>query len=101
MHFSRFDLNQLITEVVDLYRVQDSAAELKLLLDPAAAEHLRGPDADPADPQQSGHQFAGGARGPAGRAASRSKLTWPRTVPSRRVGGHRGHRQWTGLSSAT
>jgi PAS domain S-box-containing protein len=34
MHFSRFDLNQLITEVMDLYRVQDSSAELKLLLDP-------------------------------------------------------------------
>jgi nitrogen fixation/metabolism regulation signal transduction histidine kinase len=34
MHFSRFDLNQLITEVVDLYRVQDPSAELKLLLDP-------------------------------------------------------------------
>ncbi|MDP9011209.1 MAG: ATP-binding protein [Pseudomonadota bacterium] len=34
MHFSRFDLNQLITEVVDLYRVQASAADLKLLLDP-------------------------------------------------------------------
>jgi nitrogen fixation/metabolism regulation signal transduction histidine kinase len=34
MHFSRFDLNQLITEVVDLYRVQDSAAELRLLLSP-------------------------------------------------------------------
>jgi nitrogen fixation/metabolism regulation signal transduction histidine kinase len=34
MHFSRFDLNQLITEVVDLYRVQDSAAELKLTLSP-------------------------------------------------------------------
>jgi nitrogen fixation/metabolism regulation signal transduction histidine kinase len=32
MHFSRFDLNQLITEVADLYRVQDSSAELKLLL---------------------------------------------------------------------
>jgi PAS domain S-box-containing protein len=32
MHFSRFDLNQLITEVVDLYRVQDSSAELKLVL---------------------------------------------------------------------
>jgi PAS domain S-box-containing protein len=32
MHFSRFDLNQLITEVVDLYRVQDSSAELKLAL---------------------------------------------------------------------
>ena len=32
MHFSRFDLNQLITEVVDLYRVQDSSAELKLRL---------------------------------------------------------------------
>ena len=34
MHFSRFDLNQLITEVVDLYRVQASTAELKLLLSP-------------------------------------------------------------------
>ena len=34
MHFSRFDLNQLITEVVDLYRVQDSSADLKLTLDP-------------------------------------------------------------------
>jgi nitrogen fixation/metabolism regulation signal transduction histidine kinase len=34
MHFSRFDLNQLITEVVDLYRVQASSAELKLVLDP-------------------------------------------------------------------
>ncbi|HXP66564.1 MAG TPA: ATP-binding protein [Steroidobacteraceae bacterium] len=34
MHFSRFDLNQLITEVVDLYRVQDSSAEMKLMLSP-------------------------------------------------------------------
>jgi nitrogen fixation/metabolism regulation signal transduction histidine kinase len=34
MHFSRFDLNQLITEVADLYRVQDSSADLKLLLNP-------------------------------------------------------------------
>jgi nitrogen fixation/metabolism regulation signal transduction histidine kinase len=34
MHFTRFDLNQLITEVVDLYRAQDSSVELKLLLDP-------------------------------------------------------------------
>jgi PAS domain S-box-containing protein len=34
MHFSRFDLNQLITEVVDLYRVQDSGAEIKLQLNP-------------------------------------------------------------------
>jgi len=34
MHFSRFDLNQLITEVADLYRVQDASADLKLLLDP-------------------------------------------------------------------
>ena len=32
MHFSPFDLNQLITEVADLYRVQDSSAELKLRL---------------------------------------------------------------------
>ncbi|MEA3152182.1 MAG: hypothetical protein QOD56_3121, partial [Gammaproteobacteria bacterium] len=35
MHFSRFDLNQLITEVVDLYRVQASAAELRLSLSPS------------------------------------------------------------------
>jgi nitrogen fixation/metabolism regulation signal transduction histidine kinase len=34
MHFSPFDLNQLITEVVDLYRVQASSAEVKLLLSP-------------------------------------------------------------------
>jgi PAS domain S-box-containing protein len=34
MHFTRFDLNQLITEVVDLYRVQDSSAEMKLILSP-------------------------------------------------------------------
>jgi nitrogen fixation/metabolism regulation signal transduction histidine kinase len=34
MHFSRVDVNQLITEVVDLYRVQASAADLKLDLDP-------------------------------------------------------------------
>jgi len=33
MQFTRFDLNQLITEVVDLYRAQDSSVELKLLLD--------------------------------------------------------------------
>jgi nitrogen fixation/metabolism regulation signal transduction histidine kinase len=38
MHFSRFDLNHLITEVVDLYRVQDSAAELRLLLEPHLPE---------------------------------------------------------------
>jgi nitrogen fixation/metabolism regulation signal transduction histidine kinase len=34
MQFSQFDLNQLVTEVVELYRVQDSSVELKLMLDP-------------------------------------------------------------------
>jgi PAS domain S-box-containing protein len=34
MHFTRFDLNQLITEVADLYRVQDRVAELTLDLSP-------------------------------------------------------------------
>jgi nitrogen fixation/metabolism regulation signal transduction histidine kinase len=33
LQFTRFDLNQLITEVVDLYRAQDSSADLKLQLD--------------------------------------------------------------------
>ena len=66
MHFSRFDLNQLITEVVDLYRVQDSAAELKLLLEPESAAALGGPHPHPPDTQQSGDQFARGARGQTG-----------------------------------
>jgi nitrogen fixation/metabolism regulation signal transduction histidine kinase len=34
MHFSSVDLNQLVTEVAELYRAQDSTAELKLLLSP-------------------------------------------------------------------
>jgi nitrogen fixation/metabolism regulation signal transduction histidine kinase len=34
MHMAHFDLNQLITEAVDLYRAQESTAELALLLDP-------------------------------------------------------------------
>ncbi len=33
MHVSRFDLNQLVTEVVDLYRVQASGVDLRLNLD--------------------------------------------------------------------
>jgi nitrogen fixation/metabolism regulation signal transduction histidine kinase len=33
LQFTRFDLNQLITEVVDLYRAQDTSADLKLQLD--------------------------------------------------------------------
>jgi nitrogen fixation/metabolism regulation signal transduction histidine kinase len=38
LKFARFDLNQLITEVVDLYRAQDSSADLKLHLDPELPE---------------------------------------------------------------
>jgi len=38
LHFARFDLNQLITEVVDLYRAQDSGVDLKLVLDPNLPE---------------------------------------------------------------
>jgi nitrogen fixation/metabolism regulation signal transduction histidine kinase len=34
MHFSTVDLNQLITEVVDLYRSHESTAEMKLSLSP-------------------------------------------------------------------
>jgi nitrogen fixation/metabolism regulation signal transduction histidine kinase len=34
MHFSPFDLNQLITEVVELYRSHENPAELKLALSP-------------------------------------------------------------------
>ena len=66
MHFSRFDLNQLITEVVDLYRAQESTAELESAAGPESAAHFRRPGADPADSQQSGDQLARGARGPAG-----------------------------------
>jgi len=38
LQFTRFDLNQLITEVVDLYRAQDSSAVVKLLLEPNLPE---------------------------------------------------------------
>jgi len=38
LQFTRFDLNQLITEVVDLYRAQDSGATVKLLLEPDLPE---------------------------------------------------------------
>jgi nitrogen fixation/metabolism regulation signal transduction histidine kinase len=34
LHFSPFDLNQLITEVVDLYRSHESTAQMKLSLSP-------------------------------------------------------------------
>ena len=34
MHFAPLDLNQLATEVVDLYRAQESGVELKLVLSP-------------------------------------------------------------------
>jgi PAS domain S-box-containing protein len=40
MHFTRFDLNQLVTEVVDLYRVQDNAVELIVSLDSQLPEIL-------------------------------------------------------------
>jgi PAS domain S-box-containing protein len=38
LQFTRFDLNQLITEVVDLYRAQDGSAVVKLLLEPNLPE---------------------------------------------------------------
>ncbi len=45
LHFARFDLNQLITEVVDLYRAQASNVDLKLTLEehlpPLSADRVR------------------------------------------------------------
>lgn len=38
LHFARFDLNQLVTEVVDLYRAQANNIDLKLQLDPHLPE---------------------------------------------------------------
>jgi PAS domain S-box-containing protein len=38
MHFTRFDLNQLVTEVVDLYRVQDNSVDLVVSQDPQLPE---------------------------------------------------------------
>jgi len=35
MHFSPFDLNQLITEVADLYRSHENTVEMKLSLSPS------------------------------------------------------------------
>ena len=89
MHFSRFDLNQLITEVVDLYRAQDSAARAQAGAEPESAAHFGGPRADSADSEQPAHQFAGSARRARPEPASRSKLKWPKMVPNK-YGGHRG-----------
>ena len=61
MHMARFDLNQLITEVADLYRAQESTAELALHLDPNL-------------PQISV---------PIGAVSARSSTIW-RPIPSRR-----------------
>ncbi len=45
MYLSRFDLNQLVTEVVDLYRAQASGVEIHMTLDqelpPIAADRVR------------------------------------------------------------
>jgi PAS domain S-box-containing protein len=38
MRIARFSLNQLVSEVAELYRLQDPAAEIKLDLDPTLAE---------------------------------------------------------------
>jgi nitrogen fixation/metabolism regulation signal transduction histidine kinase len=38
MQFTRFDLNALATEVVELYRLQDTKAEIRLELDPRLPE---------------------------------------------------------------
>src|SRR6202012_1195587 len=79
VHFSRFDLNQLITEVVDLYRVQDSAAELALELD----ARLPQISADPMRLRRSAHRDQDPDR--RGRR------------PCGAGGRHRGGRQRTGL----
>ena len=66
MHVSRFDLNQLVTEVVDLYRVQASGVDLKLVLEPrggSARWYLRIACASGRFSTIYGHQLAGGARG--------------------------------------
>ncbi len=99
MHFSRFDLNQLITEVVDLYRGPGFERRPQIAARPAAAGHLRRSDADPPDSQQSGHQLARSPGGPAGRLhrdRNSCGRGWSQTGS---VGGHRGRRQWTRLSA--
>ena len=100
MHFSRFDLNHLITEVVDLYRVQDSSAELKLSLNPLLPQVSADPDEDSADsstiwslirwrPWRGRPRRMHRDRDPSGRGRFQAGD----------VGGHRGDRQWTGVSA--
>ena len=38
MKLAHFNLNQLVTEVAELYRLQDPSAEIRLELDPALPE---------------------------------------------------------------
>ena len=82
MHFAPFDLNQLITEVVDLYRAQDSGAELKLVLSPnlptISADRVR-------IRQILNNLVTNSLEALEGRAGggSRSKLMSPKMVPNR------------------
>ena len=94
MHFSRFDLNQLITEVVDLYRVQDSAAELKLLLSPnlphISADRIR-------IRQILNNLVTNSLEALEGRPALRRDRNSCRRGWSQTGGGDRGGRQWSGV----
>ncbi len=72
MKLAHFNLNQLVTEVAELYRLQDPAAEIRLDLDPRAAGDRgrswpRAPDSGQPDHQR--HRGAGRRRRT---AASRS-----------------------------
>jgi nitrogen fixation/metabolism regulation signal transduction histidine kinase len=62
MVLARFSLNQLVTEVAELYRLQDPAAEIRLDLDPYAARGRGRSRAGAADSRQSDYQWYRGAR---------------------------------------
>ena len=62
MRITHFSLNQLVTDVADLYRSQDPRATIHLALDEAAEVDRGGPRAGSADSEQPGDQCARSAR---------------------------------------
>ena len=61
MHITRFSLNQLVSEVADLYRSQAPRTRIRLDLDRQYRGHRSRSRPRAADPQQPGDQRAGSA----------------------------------------
>ena len=72
MKLQHFNLNQLVTEVAELYRLQDPSAEIRLDLDPGPARNRGRPGPGAPDSGKSDYQRHRGPGGGRAAAVSRS-----------------------------